>query len=182
MDLAQFAGADYADLTLADATYRVGELTLREWAPVQAWIKATVPGPLASLGSPDFAALPPAIKRELLGEALRQDRSGWPPAIGTLPWLEAVDRDGGHAVVLLAILARHNPGITLERCRAIAELARPSEILPPILAALGMLGPKSPAPASPIPASPGARPATTSETSPTSSPAPGDGPAGTSST
>ena len=193
MDLSAFAGADYLDVELAGTAYRVGELTLREWAPVQAWIKANVPGPLSSLGSPDFKALPKEVKRELQALALEQDRSGWPPMVGTVGWFRALDHPGGHEVVLLAVLARHRPGTTLDECRAILEKATYAEFLPAIAAALGMdpNRPKSTAPPSPATAlltamiamagamattttSPGPS-ATTSGKSPTSSPPPGDG-------
>lgn len=182
MDLATFAGADFVDVELAGRTYRVGELTLREWAPVQAWIKATVPGPLSSLASPDFARLPAAVKREVLGEALDRDRTSWPPRIGSRSWFLALDHPGGHAVALRAMLGKHSPAITEAECEAIAGSATFDQILPVAVAALGLFGPKSPAPA-PSPTattSPGATAGTTSATSPTSSPAPGDGPGTTS--
>jgi hypothetical protein len=167
LDLAQFAGLDYADVTIAGQRYRVGELTLREWAPVQAWMKATVPGPLAVLASPDFKRLSADLKREVLGEAMDRDRFSWPPAIGRRSWYQALDhpaetREGmpfdpdwdkpsGHAVALLAVLARHQPGITLGECQALAERATFAEIVPAFAAALGLFGPKSQPPAPPEP-------------------------------
>ena len=178
MDLAQFAGLDYVDVTLAGQLYRVGDLTLREWAPVQAWIKATVPGPLSSLGSPDFRKLPPEVKRELLAEALEQDRTSWPPRVGSKPWFFALDAEGGHAVLLLALLGKYQP-IDLAKCQAIVEAVTFEEILPCVLAGLGLFGPKSPAPAAAaettMSPAPGATVAMTSATSRTSSPRRGAG-------
>ena len=146
MDLAAFAGADYLDVALDGHPFRVSELTLGEWATVQAWIKAEVPGPLSSLGSPDFRRLPPEVKREVLGAALEKDRTSWPPSIGTRPWFLALDHPGGHAVALKAILARHTATITVEDCARLVEVATFDQILPCFTAALGIFGPKSPAP------------------------------------
>jgi hypothetical protein len=169
MDLAQLAGLDYADVEIAGKTYRVGELTLLEWAPVQAWIKAEVPGPLASLGSPDFKKLPPDVKRDLYVQALEQDRLHWPPRIGTAPWVAALDKQaGGHAVLLLALLGKYQ-SMTLVACQAIADEAASEEILAAVLASLGMFGPKSPAPAEGPTTTTGAPKPTTSGRSPTSS-------------
>lgn len=184
MDLAEFAGVDYVDVQLGGATYRAGELTLREWAPVAAWIKATVPGPLSSLGSPDFMRLPPSLKRDVLAEALEQDRSQWPPSPGSKGWLIALDHDGGHAVALLALLRKHRPGITLEECEALAAKATLMEFMSAVLAGLGYIGPKSP---TPEPGknkrkAPGASSRTTSASSRTRSRKPGDGRKTTSST
>jgi hypothetical protein len=183
MDLAQFADADYVDLTLDGKPYRVGELTLREWAPIQAWIKATVPGPLSSLASPDFKKLPPDVKRDLLAEALEQDRTSWPPRIGSKAWFFAMDTEGGHAELLLALLGKYQPVDRAEAARLVAGIATES-ITAAVLAGLGVFGPKSPAPAEGMTAKAagGAADATTSATGPTSSPRPGDGPAPTSST
>jgi hypothetical protein len=178
LDLAQFAGQDYVDLTIDGKPYRVGELTLREWAPVQARLKANVPGPLSSLASPDFKALPSDIKRDVLAEALEQDRTSWPPRIGSKGWFVAMDNEGGHEVLLRALLGKHRPGITTEECAAIAGSATFEEILPAVLAGLGFFGPKSPAPAEaikPTTTGPAGATATTSKTSRSSSPRRGAG-------
>ena len=184
MDLSQFAGTDYVDLEIDGIKYRVGELTLREWAPVQAWIKANARGPLSVLASPDFAALPPQVKREVLGAALDKEQTSWPPQIGTKPWFLALDNDGGHATALLAILGKNLPGITLEDCRRVADSGTFAEILPAFCAALGIFGPKSPAPSTPRrrKGPGGAKGRTTSAKAPTSSSRPPAGPGMTSST
>jgi hypothetical protein len=91
MDLAQFAGGEYEDVVIAGHPFRIGELTQREWVPVQAWLKATVPGPLSTLASPDFMRLPHDVKREVLGEVLERARTSWPPRIGTRGWFLALD-------------------------------------------------------------------------------------------
>lgn len=182
MDLAAFAGADFADLTLDGTPYRVGELTLAEWAPVQAWIKAKAPGPLAVLDSKEFAALPPAVKREVVQEAMRQQRTTWPPQLGRQEWFAALDHEGGHAVALKAILGKHQP-VTEARCAELAARCTMAEVLPAVVAALGLFDPKSPAPATPTPTTTtptGAPGDATSATSPISSPPPGAGPATTS--
>ena len=175
IDLAQFAGLDYADLTIGGKVYRAGELTLGEWAPVQAWIKANVPGPLSSLASPDFRALPQQVKREVLAEALEQDRTSWPPRIGSKGWFLALDHPGGHAALLVALLGKHQPFGRAD-AEALAESVGLEEILPAVMAALGHFGPKSPAPGPGAKATTGAgRAATTSATSRTSSPRRGAG-------
>jgi hypothetical protein len=145
MDLASFAGADYVDLTLDGTTYRVGELTLREWAPIQAWIKANVPGPLSSLGSPDFKRLPSDVKRDLLAEAMVQDRTSWPPRIGTPEWMLSLDHEGGHEELILALLGKCQP-FDRPAAKALAGRVTLVEILPAVLAGLGIFGPKSPTP------------------------------------
>lgn len=185
MDLAEFAGKDYVDLTIDGTVYRVGELTLREWAPVQAYIKAEVPGPLSSLGSPDFKRLPPDVKRDLLAEALQQDRTSWPPRIGTPAWFLAMDFEGGHAELLLALLGKYQPVDRAEAVR-LAAIVSTADVTAAVLAGLGVFGPKSPAPAEgtttkPKPTAGGATDATTSANSPISSPASGAGPGTTSS-
>lgn len=147
MDIAQLAGLDYMDIPLAGATRRVGELTLREWAPVQAWIKATVPGPLSSLESPDFKNLSPEMKRNVLFEALEQDRTSWPPRIGSKGWFASLDHEGGHAVLLLALLGKHSPSITLEECDEISREATNHAVVAAVCCGLGIIGPKSPPPA-----------------------------------
>jgi hypothetical protein len=179
MDLAQFAGDDFVDLEIAGRAFRVGELTLRDWAPVQAWIKAHVPGPLSSLGSPDFKKLPGDVKRDVLAEALEQDRTSWPPRIGSQSWFLAMDVEGGHAELLLALLGKCQP-VDRAEALAIAEAISFEQILPAVLAGLGLFGPKSPAPAATAPATPttsaaGATSPTTSATSPTRSRRPGAG-------
>lgn len=178
MDLAAFAGADYLDVTLDGEPYRVGELTLADWAPVQAWIKARAPGPLAVLDSKEFHALPPGTKREVVQEAMRQQRTTWPPQLGRQEWFAALDHEGGHAACLKAILGKFQP-VTPERCAELAERCTMAEILPCVVAALGLFDPKSPAPATPTTStSTGATTttaATTSATSPTRSPRPGGG-------
>lgn len=183
MDLAQFAGADYLDIELAGKKYRVAELTLGEWAPIQAWIKANVPGPLASLASPDFRALPPEVKREVLGIALDKDRQEWPPRISSRGWFLALDHPGGHAVLLLALLGKCQ-AVTEAECQAIVDAAGFDQILPVVMAGLGLFGPKSPAPDPSTTTTrkrPGATKRTTSAKSRTSSPKRGAGPAPTSS-
>jgi hypothetical protein len=141
---------------------------------VQAWIKAEVPGPLSSLGSADFRKLPPEVKREVLGMALEKDRTSWPPSIGRREWFLTLDHPGGHAVALRAILARDRPQITVEDCGAIVAAATFEEILPAFSAALGIFGPKSPAPPTTGPKSNGA-PRTTSGKRPSSSSKPRGG-------
>lgn len=182
MDLAQLAGLDYADVEIAGATYRVGELTQREWAAVQAWIKATVPGPLSSLASPDFKSLPSEVKRDLLAVALEQDRTSWPPAVGRTGWFAALDHPGGHAVLLMALLKKHRPSIAPAECEGLAEKATILEIMPAVLAGLGVFGPKSPTPAGREETRAGARRRTTSGTGRSSSPRRGAGPGTSSST
>jgi hypothetical protein len=177
MDLASFAGDDFLDVTLDGEGFRVGELTLADWAPVQAWIKAKVPGPLAILSTREFLDLPPAAKREVVQEAMRQQRVTWPPQLGRQEWFAALDHEGGHAAVLKAILGKYQP-VTPARCDELAERCSMVEILPCVVAALGLFDPKSPAPATPTPTTTGATgdPAgATSATSPTRSRRPGGG-------
>lgn len=183
MDLSAFSGDDFLDVTLDGVLYRVGELTLKEWGPVQAWIKAKVPGPLAVLDSKEFLALPPSTKSEVAREAIRQQRTSWPPQIGSREWFAALDHEGGHAVCLKAILGKLQP-VGPERAAELAERLTMAEVLPCVVAALGMFDPKSPAPATPTTSPTGPAPtemtetadATTSASPPTSSPPPGDGP------
>ncbi len=185
MDLAQFAGVDYEEVLLDGTIYKVGRLTMREWALFQAWIKANAPRPLGSLRSEDMEGLSKEDRGVILRAAFEENKA-WPPRIGSQAWFKAIDTPGGHAELLRAILGKFQPEITLDRCEALAETLDLTGAVMLTCHALGV----DPDPKSPPPTVQGAnrrqrrreRRRTGSGPSPTSSPATGAGPATRSST
>ena len=93
MDLAQALNAP-EPVTLAGRTFLLRQLTLAEWAQLQAWLKAAAPSPVtqalravqeaADLGVP----LSPDVRDQLFEHAQALARA-WPPAVGSAAWLRA---------------------------------------------------------------------------------------------
>jgi len=102
MDLALMTSAP-VPITLAGQPYNVRLLKLREWGALQAWLKASVPSPIAealrALEQLKAAGekLDPAIRQAVLDHAQDAARL-WPPRVGSVPWITALNSvEGGTA-------------------------------------------------------------------------------------
>jgi hypothetical protein len=126
MDLATLTNAP-REVTLAGKVYKVSALTLAEWGELQAWLKDNVPDPveraLAQLAKAKAAGVDvqPEDRLALLKEA-RIEAKAWPPRVATTAWIEAIESVGnGVAMYVFVVLRKHQPGITLEAAKAIAN-------------------------------------------------------------
>ncbi len=135
MDLATLTNAP-RDFTLGGEVFQVSALRLKDWGLIQAWIKDRVPGPVALLSSADMTRLSPGHQRQLLEAALREQRD-WPPRVGSSAWFDILDHDGGPAKFLEVVLSRHQP-FTAERAAELADRLTTADVVPLILAALGI--------------------------------------------
>lgn len=138
MDLATFVNAP-VPIELAGGVYQCSALTLREWGPVQSWIKANVPGPMRVLSSEDLVGLNEADKRALFEQAFAAQRN-WPPRVGSAEWFRALDLPGGHAEFLFVALSKHQPTFTREQAAALDAKLSLVDVMPVVTACLG-LGP-----------------------------------------
>lgn len=136
MDLATFANAP-REVILAGHKYWVSALELREWAKVQAWIKANVPGPMRSLSSDDMVNLNDDDRRTAIEAAAIAQRS-WPPKPGTAAWFHALDTPGGHEAFLHAALSKHQPEITLADVVDLSSGLHVSDVAPIVMVCLGL--------------------------------------------
>lgn len=137
-------------LRAAGRELRVHPLTLRRWGVLQAWLKDNGPSPLRSLKSGDLEGLSDEDRATLLREALRQQRSAWPPPIASREWFAALsDSPGGDDRFLWELLLPGHPGMTLEEAAAIRDAMTKEETLAVTYLAIGLdpPAPKSPAPA-----------------------------------
>lgn len=125
------------EVTLAGHKYMVSALQLKEWAVVQAWIKANVPGPMRSISSADLENLNESDRRVVLEAAAIAQRS-WPPRPGTAAWFHALDHPGGHEEFLHAALSKHQPEMTKADVVALSAKLALSDVMPVIMACLGL--------------------------------------------
>jgi hypothetical protein len=153
MDLATAAN-EPREVELGGMTYKVSLLTPRQWAPLQAYIRDHVPDPVTvAVGELAQARalgieVTPADRQFLLAEA-RKDAKAWPPALGSQEWFRVLDGDEGRARFLLTVLGKHQPSLTIEQARDLADRLTIDEILPVIRSVFGVedRGPKVPGPA-----------------------------------
>ncbi len=98
-------------VTLAGRTFPVRQLRLREWGELQAWLKGVCPSPvavatraLAELRA-EGCPVPPDVQDSLFRQAQEETRR-WPPRVGTVAWLKAIeDTEGGRARFLQTAIA-----------------------------------------------------------------------------
>lgn len=129
----QATGA-FEPVTLAGRTLRIRQLKLREWAELQAWLKNVCPSPvavalceLAKLHS-ENVVVPQTIQDGLFRQAQEETRR-WPPRVGTVAWLKALeDQEGGRARFLLAAIKPSGEKLTEEEASDLMEQATDSEI------------------------------------------------------
>jgi hypothetical protein len=123
-----------AEIDLAGASFHVRTLTLAEWGELQAWLKRHAPSPIERAAeaikraSDDGKPLAQWLREEILSNAQEQSLR-WPPKVGTLPWLEALDATpDGMATLLHRALRELQPATALDECRTLAERATQEEI------------------------------------------------------
>lgn len=120
-------------ISLGGASFHVRTLTLAEWGELQAWLKRNAPSPIERAAeaikraSDDGKPMPQWIRDEILSNAQEQSLR-WPPKVGTLPWLEALDATTDGMATLLHRAFRELQTVTLEQCRELAEKATQEEI------------------------------------------------------
>lgn len=133
MDLAQ-AFAAPEPVTLGGREFAVRQLTLAEWAPLQAWLKAAAPSPVTQvlravqeardLGFP----LSPEVRDEAFGHAQEAARR-WPPAFGGRAWLQALDSvPGGPARFVRHVLAAAGHAVTEREAQDLVDAMTPDEV------------------------------------------------------
>ncbi len=136
MDLASFVN-EPRTVEVAGVPYLVSALTLKEWGPVQAWIRENIPGPVRSINSDDLEGLNEDDRKTILEAAMMAQRN-WPPRIGSKVWFDSLDHPGGHGVFIVAALGKHQLDIDAERAAGIADRATAGEIVAVVIACLGL--------------------------------------------
>lgn len=136
MDHATFVNAP-VPVDLDGESYYVSALTLKEWGPVQAWIKTNVPGPMRAISSADLVNLSDEDKRIVLESAAMAQRN-WPPQIGSISWFKALDHPGGHAEFLFCSLSKHQARFTREDAATLSDRLEIKDVMPIVLACLGL--------------------------------------------
>lgn len=132
MDLAELVGAA-VEVPLAGRVFLVSPRPLRVLGELQGWFKRAVPGPVVRAAEQIEQARRLGIPmsremRELAMDAAVKAGQSWPPQLGGAAWCEAVDAAGlAHEVIRFA-LTQHQPDVTAEDCRALADGATASEI------------------------------------------------------
>lgn len=109
-------------VTIAGKSYPVKQLTLAEWGELQAWLKSVCPSPVA-VATKALAELQqqgtliPQLVVDAMFRQAQEESRRWPPKVGTLSWLRAIeDIEGGRGRFLLAALAAG--GTTLDQAAA----------------------------------------------------------------
>ncbi len=119
MDIATLTNAP-REVTLDGATYKVSALKLRDWGRLQAYLKDHGPSPIARIRSEDLAGLNEADRRAFLREAFLESKN-WPPRVGSVAWMEAIDdTPGGNVEFLTVVLSGERP-LPRAEAEALAE-------------------------------------------------------------
>jgi uncharacterized protein (DUF1800 family) len=121
-------------LTLAGKDYPIRQLSHSEWAPLQAWLKKSVPSPVAEavraireLESADSRPSDPE-RSAIMANAHEQARL-WPPRVGSQHWFDALNAiDGAPAMTIRAILAAGGTAVTDDEADAIFAEASVEEV------------------------------------------------------
>lgn len=105
-------------LTLAGKEYPIRQLSHSEWAPLQAWLKKSVPSPVAeavrAIRELEAAGERPtdSERSALMANAHEQARL-WPPRVGGQHWFDALNAiDGAPERTIRAILASGGTAVT----------------------------------------------------------------------
>jgi hypothetical protein len=162
MDIAQ-AFAVPERLTFGGREFTARQLTLVEWAALQAWLKGAGPSPVTQvlrslqeardLGFP----LTPDVREAALAHAQEEARR-WPPAFGSRAWLRALDSVPGgterfvaHVLALAGQPLDDQEVLRLVERATVEEFAELTRIVyfgdPPTVPAPERDDPKAPAPA-----------------------------------
>ena len=173
MDLAQ-AFAAPEPVRFGGREFPVRQLSLAEWAPLQAWLKTAVPSPITQVlravqeAKTLGIALDPTVRDAAFGHAQDEARR-WPPAFGGRAWLAAVDSVPGGAAHFLAFVLRHaGTELLAGEAQDLVDAASPDEMGELVRAAYYGDPPRAPKAAAPAttaaaiatPATTGARPST----------------------
>lgn len=132
MDLAQ-AFAAPEPVSFGGREFSVRQLTLNEWAKLQAWLKTAAPSPVtqvlravqeaADLGIPLSADV-----RDAAFAHAQEAARAWPPVFGGRAWLLAIDTvPGGPAAFVRHVLAAAGVGLTDREAQELVDRAGPSE-------------------------------------------------------
>jgi hypothetical protein len=131
-DLGTLSGGA-AEIALAGETFLVSPKPIKALGELQAWFKRTIPGPLARAAEEMDAADRAGARlsrwaREMAMDAAARATTRWPPRVGSLEWLDAIDRaELGHHVIRAA-LATHQPDITEADAMRLADGCTPEEL------------------------------------------------------
>lgn len=121
-------------LTLAGKEYPIRQLSHSEWAPLQAWLKKSVPSPVAeavrAIRELEAAGERPSDSERsaIMANAHEQARL-WPPRVGSQHWfdaLNAIHDAPGH--VIQAVLASGGTSVPLDEADRIFTAATLAEV------------------------------------------------------
>ncbi len=121
-------------VTLAGRTFPVRQLQLREWGELQAWLKSVCPSPVAvatqALAELRVKGVPiPQDVQESVFRQAQEETRRWPPRVGTLAWLRAVeDIEGGRARFVQAALKAGGTEIDVDEAWTIEDVATLDEL------------------------------------------------------
>jgi hypothetical protein len=94
-------------VTLGETSYEVRLLKLREWGRLQSWLKQAVPSPLAEAARALNAlkaageTIAPDVRQAILDHAQEAARL-WPPRVGSIAWIKALNETEGGTARFLA--------------------------------------------------------------------------------
>jgi hypothetical protein len=133
MDHAQITDG-FSRVSLAGRPYNLRLLKLREWSPLQKWLKEAVPSPVAEaircLDQLKTAGdkVDADLRKDVLDHAQEAARF-WPPPVGSLPWFQALNSiDGGTAQFLRVALKAAGQGLSEEQAIALEAEATIDEV------------------------------------------------------
>lgn len=111
LTLDQLTDAPQLIITIGDDAYMFSELPVAALGRLQAWIKQTVPHPIAAL-KPHLAGLDPEDRRVLLERAY-DEALAWPPILGTPAGAQALlSNEAGQTEAFHEGLKVHQPETT----------------------------------------------------------------------
>lgn len=111
MSLDQLTATATYPVTLAGRSFEVRKLRLREWGELQGWLKTAVPSPVAEAARAlmDLKSkgekIDADVRESILTHAQEAARL-WPPRVGSLPWVVALDQAAGGTARLIAAAIR----------------------------------------------------------------------------
>jgi hypothetical protein len=121
-------------VTLAGKSYPVRQLKLKEWGELQAWLKSVVPSPVtlaikALAEASNDGPVPQPVQDALFRQAQEESRR-WPPKVGSMTWLKALDEiEGGRARFLRVSLLAGGTDVTEDEAESIVASASLRELM-----------------------------------------------------
>jgi hypothetical protein len=132
MDLAE-ATRQPIPVKLAGKDYTIRPRTLAELGELQAWFKRAIPSPIVRAAESieearrRGVAMPESARALIYAEAVKAAAT-WPPRLGSMAWLEALDAaNAEHEVVRFALAPTH-PEVTDDIAQAIMAEATGEEL------------------------------------------------------